>query len=426
MSNPASSRAAAAISAIFFFPAASAGQESACDALWQLRETLRLGSTYGEVTLSPVRALEIGPDGRIYLIQSWDHHVSVFLPDGQPAGRIGRAGSGPGEFTSDPRRMGWQADTLWVSDRFVTQFFLADGTPIRQVSFRTPMLEEGSRFAPGTPLADGTFLPYRTVNEQAERFLLRQRAPLRRVSASGEIVDTIAMVERHLADHAIHRETDSRGFGMMLPHPLAPSNEESWLPVVAVADGSAVVFIGEVRSGDEQPTFDLLRIGIAGDTLLHRAVPYVPLPVTRDERMLMRERFAAARAGDFTPERLRPPWSIQDGERRRRIAHEAITFPETHPPVRRVLAGRDGSIWLLREAWPHPANLWEVYDEDGNLEGSVRIDDPSSGDAGFRPRVFQASRTELWVQTRSELDVPHVVRYQVLGRCGGGFDEGLE
>ncbi len=417
MSSRAWTRVAAAIIGTLFLPAAIAGQESACDAPWQLEETLRLGSASGEVTLSPVRALTTGPDGRIHLIQSWDHHVSVFTSDGRPAGRIGRAGSGPGEFGSDPRRMGWRADTLWVSDRFVTQFFLADGTPVRQVSFRVPMPAEGSRFAPGTPLADGTFLPYRTVNEQAARFLLRQRAPLRRLSASGEIVDTIAMVERHLADHAIHRETDSRGFGMMLAHPLAPANGESWLPVVAVADGSAVVFIGEVRPGDEQPTFDLLRIGIGGETLLHRAVPYVPLPVTRDERMLMRERFAAGRAGDFTPERLRPPWGLRDAERRRRIAREAITFPETHPPVRRILAGRDGSIWLLREAWPRPANVWEVYDAEGNREGSVRIGDPSTGDADYRPYVFQASRTELWAQTRSELDVPHVIRYEVRRGC---------
>jgi len=417
VSSRAWARAAAAIIGTCVLPAATLGQEPACETPWQLEETLRLGSASGEVTLSPVRTLTTGPDGRIHLIQSWDHHVSVFTSDGRPEGRIGRAGSGPGEFASDPRRMGWRADTLWVSDRFVTQFFLADGTPVRQVSFRVPMTAEGSRFAPGTPLADGTFLPYRTVNEQAERFLLRQRAPLRRLSASGEIVDTIAMVERHLADYAIHRETDSRGFGMMLPHPLAPASGESWLPVVAVADGSAVVFIGEVRPGDEPPTFDLLTIGIAGDTLLHRAVPYVPLPVTRDERMLMRERFAAGRAGDFTPERLRPPWGLRDAERRRRIAREAITFPETHPPVRRILAGRDGSIWLLREAWPHPTNLWEVYDAEGNLEGSVRIGDPSTGDADHRPYVFQASRTELWAQTRSELDVPHVIRYAVLRGC---------
>lgn len=415
MSGSLSARAFAAISAILFVPANAAAQQPACDAPWQLVETLRLGSLDGEDALSPVRALNTEPNGRIYLLQSWDYSVSVFLPDGRPAGRIGRAGGGPGEFGSPPRRMGWRADTLWVSDRFTTQFYLADGAPVRQVSFKIPMPAEGSRFAPGTPLADGTFLPYRTVNEQSELFLLARQAPLRRLSSSGEIVDTIATIKRHLADYVIHREDDDRGFGLMAPHPLTPSSEESWLPVVAVADGSAVMFIGEVGAEEEQPTFDLLRIGIAGDTLLRRAVPYVPLPVTREERELMREWFAAGIAGDRTPERLRPPWGVRDAERRRRIARELITFPETPPPVGRILAGSDGSIWLLRETWPRAPNLWEIYDERGNLEGSVRIEALQDG---YRPYILHASRNEVWVQIRGAMDVPYIIRYEVRRSCG--------
>lgn len=414
MSGFLSARAFAAISAIVFLPADAAGQQSVCDAPWQLVETLRLGSLDGEDALSPVRAMNTGPDGRIYLLQNWEYSVSVFQPDGRPAGRIGRAGSGPGEFGSPPQGMGWRADTLWVSDRFTTQFYLADGTPVRQVSFKIPMPAEGSRFAPGTPLADGTFLPYRTVTDQSELFLLARQAPLRRLSASGEIVDTVAIIKRHLADHVIRRERDDRGFGLMKPHPLTPSHEESWLPVVTVTDGSAVVFIGEVRPEDERPTFDLLRIGIAGDTLLRKAVHYVPLPVTREEREMMREWFAAGVAGDRRPERLRPPWGVRDAERRRRIARELISFPETHPPVGRILAGSDGSIWLLRETWPHPTNVWEIYDEQGTLLGGVRMETQPDG---YRPYIFHASRNEVWVQIRGALDVPYIVRYELRRSC---------
>ena len=310
--------------------------------------------------------------------------------------------------------MGWLADTLWVSDRFATQFYLADGTPVRQVSFKIPMPAEGSRFAPGTPLADGTFLPYRTVTEQSELFLLARQAPLRRLSASGEIVDTVAIIQRHLADLVIRRESDDRGFGLMRPHPLTPSNDESWLPVVTEADGSAVVFVGEVRPEDEPPTFDLIRIGIAGDTLLWKAVPYAPLPVTRGEREMMREWFAAGVAGDRTPERLRPPWGVRDAERRRRIARELITFPETHPPVGRILAGSDGSIWLLRETWPRATTVWEIYDEQGSLLGRVRMETQPDG---YRPYIFHASRNEVWVQIRGALDAPYIVRYDLHRSC---------
>lgn len=343
--------------------------------------------------------------------------MSLFLPDGRPTGRIGRAGGGPGEFAAPPRRLGWLADTLWVSERFATHFFLADGTPVRRVSFRIPFVNEGSVFAPGTPLTDGTFLPWRSVTERQERFMLMLRTPLRRLSASGEIVDTVATIERHLAEHVIHRETDSRGFGMLAAHPLAPLTEESWLPVVTAADGSAVVFIGNVQGEDDQPTFDLFRIGIAGDTLLHRAIPYVPLSVTGAERELLREQFAAGQAGDWVPDRLRPPWGDRDAERRRQVAREAITFPERHPPVRRIVAGSDGSIWLKREGWPRAADLWEVYDQAGNLEGSVRLEETRPGDRSSRLYIFHASRDQVWGQIRGELDIPHVYRYEIRRGC---------
>ena len=418
-------RAASLITRVVLALAVAAGtassQEPLCGVRWELEETLRLGSVDGELALSPLYDLEVGPDGRIYLIQSWDLHVSVFEPDGQPAGRIGRAGSGPGEFTSPPRRLGWLADTLWVSERFATHFFLADGTPVRQVSFRVPSRAEGSVFAPGTPLADGTFLPWRSVTEQAERFLLADQAPLRRMSATGAVVDTVAMVVRHLADFAIHRETDRRGYGMMLSHPLAPSPHESWLPVVAARDGRSVVFIGRVPAVREDPSFDLLRIGLHGDTLLNKAMAYAPLPVTREEQALMRERFSAVRAGDHTPESLRLPISEAERERRRRIARDLITFPELHPPVRSMVAGDDGSIWLRREAWPRPADVWEVYGEDGELEGTLLIENenPSDRDApGSRLQILRAGREEVWGQTRSALDVPYVHRFQVRHGCG--------
>lgn len=405
-----------AIGGIYACHAEVLAQTNPCE--WQLEETLGLGSVGGEVVLSPLYDLDVGPDGRIYTIQSWDYQVLLFQPDGRPAGQIGRAGSGPGEFAAPPRRLGWLGDTLWVSERFTTHFFHADGTPVRQVSFRIPMDEEGSVFAPGTPLTDGTFLPWRSVTDRQERFMLARRAPLRRLSASGEIVDTVATIERHLVEYTIHRENDSRGFGMLQAHPLAPSTTESWLPVVADADGSAVVFIGNVQEDDDQPTFDLLRIDIAGDTLLHRAVPYVPLPVTGEERELMRERFAAAQAGDFTPDRLRPPWGTRDAERRRQIAGDAITFPALHPPVRRIVTGSDRSIWLLREAWPRPSDLWEVYDEAGNLEGSVRLEETRSGERNSRLYVFHASRRQVWGQISGALDVPHLYRYDVRRGCG--------
>lgn len=391
--------------------AARTAAQEVCDRPWELEETLRLGSVDGDGMLTFVRDLAVGPDGRVYLLQSWDP-IRVFGPDGRPAGTIGRQGEGPGEWPSPLHGLGWRGDTLWVRHRLGTQFLSADGEEIRRVSFRIRLPREGSQLNPGRPLPDGTFLPGRAVNEEEHLFLKADRAALRRVSAAGEIVDTLAIVERHLGSYALEHETDRYGWGVMLSHPLGPWSGESWLPVAATPDGSAVVLIGEVRDDREDASFDLLRIRFDGDTLLRRAVPYEPRPITRDEQSLQRERMAGrlARGGS--------PWDTSDPERKRRIGRELISFPERYPPVRRIVAGGDGSMWLLREAWPDPADVWEIYDEDGRLEGSVRIEEPADPeDWDPRLRILRASRTEIWATTRGAFDIPYVHRYRVDRAC---------
>ena len=393
------------------FGAVPLAGQAVCDRPWALEETLRLGSVDGDGMLTYVRDLAIGPDGRIYLLQSWDP-IRVFRPDGRPAGRIGRQGEGPGEWPSPLSHVGWRGDTLWVSHRLGTQFLSADGEEFRRVSFRIRLPAEGSHLNPGRPLPDGTFLPYRTVNEDSRLFLKADRAALRRVSASGSIVDTLAMVERHLGPYALEHETDRYGWGVMISHPLGPWSGESWLPVAATPDGQAIVLIGEVRDDREDASFDLLRIRFDGDTLLRRAVPYEPRPITRAEASVQRERMAdrLARGGS--------PWDTSNPERKRRIGRELISFPANYPPVRRILAGDDGSMWLLREAWPDPADVWEIYGEDGELEGSVRIEGPPDHeDWDPRLRILRASRTEVWAATLGEFDVPYVHRYRVDRTC---------
>lgn len=59
--------------------------------------------------------------------------------------------------------------------------------------------------------------------------------------------------------------------------------------------------------------------------------------------------------------------------RKRRRAEEIFWLPDQYPPIRRVLAGRDETIWLLREFDVlEGRDPWEVYDRDGELIGRVR------------------------------------------------------
>ena len=97
---------------------------------------LRLGSLDDpEPALPFFRALTVGPDGRIYTVHRQENLIRIHDPTGRPAGTIGRAGDGPGEFRG-VSRMGWVGDTLWVLDtRFYRfSFFDADGTLLREQS----------------------------------------------------------------------------------------------------------------------------------------------------------------------------------------------------------------------------------------------------------------------------------------------------
>lgn len=388
-----------------------------CDAPWRLEETLRLGSADGEVTFSRVTDLAIGPDGRIYVLLLWDP-VHVFHPDGQPSGTIGGEGGGPGEFPSPPSRLGWRGDTLWVSHRLGAQFLLADGTEIRRVSYRIPVPTEGSYLTPGTPLPDGNFLPARAVTDDEHLFIKADRVPLLRLSASGEVIDTLAVVERHLADFAVERETDRNWWGLMMEHPLGPWSGEAWLPAAATPDGSAIVLVGSVREEPGGASFDLLRLRFDGDTLLSRRIEYRPRSIGRAEEALQREAFGASLAQDDVPESMRR-LSRQEADRRRRIGSDLIRFPAFFPPVRGIVAGDDGSMWLLRDAWPSVADVWEVYDADGRLEGSVRIEGPPDHDDWTpRLRILHADRTEVWGATTGEFGVPYIHRYRIDRSCG--------
>ncbi len=358
---------------------------------WSLEETLRIGSIDGPDALSPVAALDVGPEGGVYLAQNFVTEVWVFGPDGEVSGTIGRAGQGPGEFTLTLLDLGWRADTLWVSDFGGTYFFDRHGAPERQVRFDVFVPDESGRFTPRVPLADGTFLAERAVAGDIGGFFSRDRLPILRFSPEGEIVDTLAVVD---SEPSVQVGT---GFAR---HPLAQGITPDVAPT---PDGSAVVLVGEVREEDGSASFDLLRLGIDGDTLVQRSIPYEPRPITQDERDLFTEAFIEGRSDP-------------------QAARDAITFPEYHRPVRRIVAGHDDSIWLLRELdLANRVDLWEVYDAAGELEGRVKVrQGETRGDRApwsQRLDLLRATRDEAWGVTADEFDVPYLHRFRVHRDC---------
>jgi hypothetical protein len=414
--------------------------QTPCPSPWVLREEFKFGSVDGPQALSHVGDFEIGRDGSLYVVQF--PAISVFDANGRPSGTIGRVGGGPGEFAVSASRIGFRGDTLWATDLSALHFLTTDGKEAYQLKWRTLMPKEGSAFLPATPMADGTVLGERTLvggpgTAPGIGFFDAERLPLLRFDRTGTVVDTIAMVgwnrPRYVAfagggslDHPL------QGMG----NPLTPGIE-SLLPVVVTRDYRAVILIGSIKTQEAAPTlrnlggllatpamtFQLLRIAIDGDTLLNTAIEYEPQPVSASMRDWLRENFAAQRAGDFSgrrdPRNPIPPPSSAVREQRRAEAREAITFPEFLPPVRHILAGEDGTIWLLRELREDREDHWEVYTERGQLQGTVVISAGRSAAFPWSPRVrlLRATRDEVWGTTLDDLDVPTIHRYRIDKAC---------
>lgn len=406
--------------ALFSCAPAAIRAQTACPTPWQLEEVLRIGSLENTDLVGSVLDLAIGPDSALYLAQAMVPAVTVFSLDGQVLRRIGRAGRGPGDIEFSATGVGWIGDTLWVADLNRIQLFTTDErVPDQVIQFSRGVPEEGSRLAPGRILADGTLIGRRRITD-GRAWSSRGANPglaLRRLSRSGEVLDTIAIMD--WSGNAVENERDAALFPGQHPlRDLPPLGLYEYLTALK-PDGSAVVQIGRVHEGATPPTFDLLVISIRGDTLVHRSVEYEPRQVTRAMERRLADEYAALRAGDYAPSSRSPQLTETTLERRRRAARRVFWVPEHHPPVRQVVAGTDGTIWLLREMREDRVDVWEIYDSEGTLEGTVEIGHGRSSRRPWHPRlaIALASRDDIWGATFDEYDVPYLHRYLVDRTC---------
>lgn len=407
-----------AIVVLLCAPAAIRAQD-ACPTPWRLEEVLRIGSPESADLIRSVFDLAIGPDSSLYVGQAMVPAVTVFSLDGQLLRQIGRAGQGPGDIQLAAFGVGWIGDTLWIADQWRIQLFTTnERLPDEVIEFALPTPEEGTRLTPGRMLADGTVLAGRRSITDWQAWVTAPSLALRRISRSGEILDTIASVE--WSNNAVEYERVP-GRTVLAPHPLndlPPVGLNEYLTALT-PDGSTVVQVARAREGGTPPTFDILAISISGDTLLQRTVEYEPREVGSAIEDRLADGFAAAIVGDHTSPSLRPPVSETMRERQRRAVRRAFRVPEYHPPVRQVVAGTDGTIWLLRELREDRVDMWEIYDSDGTLEGTIEIDQGRTSAVPWFPRlgIALASRDEIWGTTFDELEVPYIHRYRVDRTC---------
>jgi hypothetical protein len=357
---------------------------------WRAAEDLRIGGEDANTTFSPGIELLAGGQGSIYVLDRLENRVRVFDARGRFVRSFGREGAGPGEFQG-PDALGWLGDTLWVSDpnQFRVAFFRADGSVIRTARIATRASASYPAGMPMAMLSGGSVLVMPSPPASVVVTGTVNRVPLLRVDRLGQVLDTL---DWHSLDNNVFQVAGNRQRRTFMYQPLKDTELLSVAP-----DGRSLVIV-ERRAATRSrgASFLVTRLTAGGDTIFSRRIAYAPSPTPagfrRDRAREMADVLARGRSG------------LSQGEAVSRIS-EQLYVPPFLPPVTSVVAGRDGTTWIRREEGAGSTVLWQVLNERGAVEASVRL--PS------RAFVKQASRTYLWAVAHDDLDVPYVVRYRI-------------
>lgn len=362
------------------------------DATLTLRESVRISPE--EADLTTVGYFTISPDGRMVVTQPRDNLIKVFADSGAPL-VVGRSGEGPGEF-SNLTRIGWVADTLWALDPNLVRVSRFDGDFSFIGAMPHPMeLVTGEGVADTTGGSSGHFVqallpggdlrvvaPFSPSRRPAWAVSIDSGAsPLLRVTPGGRIVRILAVVppDACMVRYAI----GSRGSGVSRIPFCAGVLETSW-------DGGAeVALLLVIPPGQGGPAYSLTVIDAGGDTTLSRTYSYTPVAVAQRAIDSLRAKVESSFAS--------LPQSVRD-------ARPDLPPAETYPPVRRLVLGRDHTVWLEEQA-EASGHHWLMLSADGEPVGRVTLP----------PNVVlkAAERGTIWATEEDPDGLLGLVRYRV-------------
>lgn len=348
---------------------------------WRLEEAVRIGSVNDpDQSLTRVVGPVISGDGQVYVGQPMEGVIRVFDASGHALRVVGRKGNGPGEFGSRLMVLGLQADTLFAVDFAGTiHFFSLDGVPLNSAPFRAS-------------LNDGLPLPTIVTGILPDGSVVATRAmrvgdPLvsLHLERTGELVDTLFVG----APPSIPMREGGMLFSIEDPFPSQS--------LFAVDDrhGRTVVVDRRPAQAAENPTFRVTVRTIGGDTIYSRAFPYMRIPVTQEE-------------ADSAIARVARPLSHVEPNARKaeELVRRAVSIPKYHSPVARALFADDGTLWLQLGEQRGVDKRWRAYDESGKPIGTVTV--PENADV----RVIHMGA--MWAIVTDALDVPYIVKYQII------------
>ena len=363
---------------------------------WTVVEELRIGVAEGDpdYQFGNVGGIDVDSDGRIYVLDQQAQELKIFDAQGTLLRRVGRAGSGPGEFSPNagPVLVG-RGDTVLVPDIMLQRVnrFVAGG--VEAGSFRLPMVE-------GIPGAWAKTPDGRVAHELVRLPFPGQPEP--EVATETAIIargmdgssDTIAVIPG--ANTAFKLQGGALRVRLFEPTP-------AW---DIATDGSILAAVSadyriEVRRAD-------------GTLVRVIRKPFERSPVTEADRQaylrLFRDEWR--RAGV-------PEAAMQ-------LAEQTVEFADYYPAFARIKAGPGQTVWVqqvktaaLAQELGAALNFqdlgsprWDVFDAEGRYLGVVEFP------PNFAAITFNGDA--VYGVLRDELDVQYVARFRVVRKGAEG------
>ena len=372
------------------------GSESRSDALDGLAEAkaeLDLRIDGHAADLVPIAWMGIGSTGRIAILQQQDAKVRFFDSSGEPQGDFGGSGEGPGEF----RRLlrgGWIGDTLWIDDTQLDRTTLISPElqvvrTVANISAVRPSQGDATRFpafGSGTPYAlypgDTMLVSAMPQNDDplANAF---DGSPLLRVSREGTIADVVAVVPSDVRGSFFVEYTDGGAAGFPVPFHQTPRWSVS-------PDGKRIALLTVTFPTPQEAEFRVVVVNDNGHEIFDRAYRTATLPIPES----LVDSVVSARAERASNSQMR----------RAILTDLKDRIPAIYSPVRDVLLGMDGRVWIgLRP--DGDTNSWLVLGSEG--EPGMRVTLPRN------TRLMVANDQYMWGLEVDELGVESVVRYRL-------------
>jgi hypothetical protein len=314
--------------------------------------------------------------------------IIVFNSQGEFERVIGRRGQGPGEY-SLIGSLGWRGDTLYTLDHGRIHFYSAelDHLSTHRIAPRYPRTPDILLVMPGPLTANGNILAYAEPTARAQE-KEELSLPLLLLDRSGEHVGTVGQIRASNRSVQIQLPSDQR---LRATNPWR--DDDLW---TITADGSTVVVSTRTLPGGSprRAQFSVIALAMSGDTVYRRTFSYTPHELEREEY----EEEIRSTANRLSSGKEVSAATVAD------LLRNALPRPRTQPPLSAIVAGRDGTLWLRREA-QGPRVVWNILNETGALVGSVEL--PSE------LRVLRAELGRVWGVSRDNLDVPFVEVWQV-------------